>query len=125
MLKKVINKFWFNDDERSLQIVEDEEVGFVLLYGNIIVGTLTYSENRWNFEYSNEFKIQTEIIPLVNFPQKEKVYDSEKLWPFFASRVPSSSQLMMTDDAEKTDLVELLKKYGRRTITNPFELKML
>ncbi|MDR3220189.1 MAG: hypothetical protein LBU22_14655 [Dysgonamonadaceae bacterium] len=59
----------------------------------------------------------------MNFPQKEKVYQSTTLWPFFASRVPSNAQLMLPGKMQEDDLTTLLKKYGQRTITHPFELQ--
>ena len=56
------------------------------------------------------------------------VYASEELWPFFASRIPSIAQLerkVKIADSELSDRneVNLLRKYGHRTITNPFVLQ--
>lgn len=117
------NKFWFNDEERKLQIVDYKEINFQLKYGNLLIGTLSYIDNYWKFEYSEDFKLQHKISPLVNFPQKDKIYQAEALWPFFAARIPSNAQLVISDKERETDLVKMLKNYGNRTITNPFELQ--
>lgn len=78
------------------------------------------------FEYSEEFKKQGEILPLSNFPNKELVYTSDELWLFFATRIPSAAQLerkTKISDFSERDEVNLLRKYGHRTITNPFVLQ--
>ena len=123
MLKKFANKFWFGDDERKFQIADNQEISFQLNYKDIKIGTLLFVEDFWQFEYSDEFKSQNIIIPLVNFPQKDKIYRSTALWPFFASRIPSNAQLMATKKDQDNDLVRMLKEYGGRSVTNPFELQ--
>ena len=122
MLKKNANKFWVDGNESQLQIADGEEIRFLLKYRKMTIGKLSFNDNCWKFEYADEFILQKNISPLVNFPQKDKVYQSEVLWPFFASRIPSNAQLMLAKDEENTDLVKLLKEYGRRTVINPYEL---
>jgi hypothetical protein len=63
----------------------------------------------------------------MDFPDPEKVYINEQLWPFFASRIPSLNhpfQLKMIRKANisKDDSVGLLRLFGNETITNPFRL---
>jgi hypothetical protein len=123
MLKKFRNKFWFSGENNQFQFVDDKDIGFRLYYAKDLVGNLSFVDGYWKFEYSDEFKIQDKISPLINFPQKEKIYQSSTLWPFFASRVPSNTQLMLSGETQSNDLTSLLKKYGKRSITNPFELQ--
>jgi len=61
-------------------------------------------------------------VPLSNFPAKDKTYITHELWAFFASRIPSTSQLQLDKDVPREDLVTLLRKFGRRTIATPFEV---
>jgi HipA-like protein len=123
MLKTFVNKFWFPEENDQFHITENKDVNFQLYYNNEIIGNLSFMDGCWKFEYSDEFKLQNKILPLVNFPQKEKTYQSNTLWPFFASRIPGSAQLMASEKNQDTDLTHLLKKYGKRSITNPFVLQ--
>jgi len=46
----------------------------------------------------------------------------------FASRIPSPEQaeveeILKRENIEEDDAVSLLKRFGRKTITNPFELE--
>jgi hypothetical protein len=49
---------------------------FVLKYKTLVIGELHIQNGVWTFGYSEAFKTQTEISPLVDFPMKEKVYES-------------------------------------------------
>jgi hypothetical protein len=55
-------------------------------------------------------------------------YISEDLWPFFALRIPSGAQnavqeFLREQHLENADEVTMLKKFGRRSVANPFELQ--
>jgi HipA-like protein len=101
---------------------------FLLTYGDLLVGTLTVQDSQWQFEYSDEFK-QSDLRPIVEFPDVEKVYQSKDLWQFFAMRIPSPEQpeveeIIRREHIEEDDAVKLLKRFGGRTIANPFELTL-
>lgn len=56
----------------------------------------------------------------------DDLHKSDELWPFFATRIPSAAQLKRktkVNDLAERDEVNLLRKYGHRTITNPFVLR--
>lgn len=100
---------------------------FNLRLGNLDVADLKLANGQWEFRYSEDFKLQTEIRPLVGFPDTHRIYRSETLWPFFVLRVPSLSQPAVQDyirrsNDTRVDEVTLLRKFGRRSIANPFEL---
>lgn len=117
-MKKIFSLFWYS--EGNMFSLEKGAVSlFKLMLGNLKVGELSYDGSLWRFSYSEEFKRQKEVLPLVNFPTKEKEYESEELWPFFASRIPSDAQLQTTNTR---DIVSSLKRYGRSTIANAFVL---
>lgn len=122
-MKQYIKTFWFSNINRKFSIQEYEDVHFELKYEGLKVGILSFSDGFWLFEYTDDFKMQSEICPLVNFPQKEKSYRSNELWPFFTSRIPSNAQLMISEKQKEDDIVFLLSKYGKKSITNPFELQ--
>lgn len=101
---------------------------FGLGYKELVIGSLLFKSGEWIFEYSEEFKNQNEIQPLIDFPDKNKTYRSEELWPFFLSRIPGLSQpavkeLLRKENIDEDDEAALLKRFGRTSISNPFTLE--
>lgn len=124
---EVLKKIWkvegmeFKDNPAGAQGV------FHLVLGNRVIGILSYLDNEWKFEYSDEFKKSKFTQPITDFPNIEKVYTNTQLWPFFATRIPSLNQPYQIKKIEraninKNDSVGLLKLFGNETITNPFRL---
>lgn len=100
---------------------------FLLRYGDLTLGTLTVQDGLWRFEYSEEFKHSQNLRPLIEFPDPSKVYQSTDLWQFFAMRIPSTErpeieEILREEHIPEDDAVRLLKRFGKRTIANPFEL---
>ena len=129
MLKKIAKALWHTEGMENRLTPDDMQVQFVLSYNKLVIGYLSVNQGKWTFEYSEDFKKQGEILPLSNFPNKALLYTSEELWPFFASRIPSVAQLerkakITSDELSERNEVQLLRKYGHRTITNPFTLQV-
>lgn len=106
---------------------EDATLVLTLSLGSLRVGTLRAEHGEWVFSYSPEFRSQTEIKPIVDFPDTSREYRSKTLWPFFALRIPSPAQPAVQEylnhlGVAKVDEGTLLKEFGRRSIANPFEL---
>ena len=100
---------------------------FLLTYDKLLVGTLTVENGVWRFEYSDKFRAEDELRPIVEFPDVDKIYENEDLWQFFASRIPSTEQpeveeILKREHVKEDDAIGLLKLFGKRTIANPFEL---
>jgi HipA-like protein len=116
-------------DKEFVPIGDNTENGkFELLFENKVIGTLEYFESKWTFKYSDEYKKNKYILPLVNFPDIDKVYKFEELVPFFATRIPNLNQpfhqkKIEKHNGDKNNLVSLLKIFGEKSINNPFELK--
>lgn len=119
-----IKVFWHDSDETNLQAVKGSKGRFDLMLGTLLVGVLLYEDGVWSFSYSDAYKAQDKYEPLVNFPNLDQEYKSDQLWPFFASRLPGVSELK-ENERESTDILTLLKKYGRHVITNPYKLVAL
>jgi len=101
---------------------------FLLQFGDLTIGRLSAQAGKWIFEYTDEFRKQTELRPIVAFPDLNRRYESPELWPFFAMRVPSLKQTAVQnviehDRIDSNDEVELLKRFGRKTVSNPFVLQ--
>ena len=121
--KKVFTRLFWSESQENVILAADNEATFNINLGKLLVGTLLYSDGMWHFSYSNDFKIQNCVLPLANFPSKDKEYSTCELWPFFASRIPSNAQLQIEKDKPQENIVTLLQRFGRRTVTNPFELR--
>lgn len=124
MLKKNIKLVWFDGENNKFTVEKGKEFAFRLMLGSLIIGVLGYFDDKWHFSYSEDFKRQKEIQPLINFPDKESDYINPQLWSFFASRIPSLSQRQLKRETAD-DVQELLKKYGRRVVANPYILEAL
>lgn len=112
---------------RSVKAPPEAHAKFLLTYDELLVGTLTVKDGLWKFEYSDKFKLEEELRPIVEFPDVNKIYVNEDLWQFFASRIPSTEQpeveeILRREHVEEDDAIGLLKLFGKRTISNPFEL---
>ena len=123
----VLKKIWKVEDMDFKDNPADSQGFFRLLYGKQLIGELTYSNGKWSFEYSSDFKSNRFAQPIIDLPDKEKKYTNEELWPFFATRIPSLNQPYQIKKIEKAnisknDSVGLLKLFGSETITNPFRL---
>lgn len=121
--KKICTRLFWSENQNDMVLVSDRDSTFNVNLGNLLVGTLLYSDGIWKFSYSNEFRKQNRILPLANFPSKDKNYSNRELWPFFTSRIPSNAQLQIENGKSQENIVALLQKFGRRTVTNPFELR--
>lgn len=121
--KKVLARLFWSESQHAMVLTPDADASFHVNLGKLLIGTLMYSDGVWYFSYSDSFKAQNTISPLANFPSKEKEYTTTELWPFFASRIPSGAQLQVDKSQPTDDVVTLLKKFGRRTIANPYELR--
>lgn len=128
MLKKIFKAFIKKEEILELELPKVENAKFLLKASSLIVGTLFFERGEWNFEYSNEFKSSSHgFNTIVGFPDTEKVYKSHELWPFFQVRIPGLKQPQVIDiiNKEKIDInnkVALLKRFGNKTITDPYIL---
>ena len=107
----------------------EAETVFLLTHGDLIIGRLSAKQGLWQFEYSREFKLQDDLRPILEMPDVQKVYQSPNLWQFFAMRIPSLGQpdveeILEREHISETDSIRLLERFGKRTIANPFELKL-
>src|SRR5690606_30567545 len=109
----------------TLPVIESGKL--TLIHQNITIGYLSCEKGKWHFKYSEEFKNQNEYHSLIGFPDLNKEYVSEYFWPFFRIRIPGLKQPAIKEIVEKEKLdieneFQLLKRFGHKTISNPFEL---
>jgi hypothetical protein len=99
---------------------------FILQYKNLQVGVLYTENGQWHFKYADAFK-NSNLSPIVGFPRIDVEYTSQELWPYFAYRIPSIKQpairdIVLLEKLDPKNESEMLKRFGRHTITTPFEL---
>lgn len=126
LLKKI--KSFIPQGLENSTIKEDEYAHFTITYKDLEIGNLELKKGLWYFTYSAKFKEQSKIPPLPDFPDEKKVYANEELWPFFIIRIPSLKQpkvqkIISKEEIDSTSQVELLKRFGEKSISNPFQLK--
>ena len=112
---------------QEAHVPEQENAEFKLLYKNLVIGVLRAAHGEWTFAYSDAFRKQPELKTLVEFPDLGKEYTSKHLWPSFVMRLPSLKQAEIQDVIKRegidaSDEVQLLRRFGHKTIANPFEL---
>ena len=130
MMLSWLNKLFKNEEqpeELELTTPKDAKAHFVLKYKNLPIGYLNHANGKWEFQYSDEFKFQQKIDVLVDFPEKTQKYEASYLWPFFAHRIPGLGQPQIREIIRHENLnphneIDLLRRFGQKTITNPFEL---
>lgn len=126
LLKKI--KSFIPQGLENSTVNEDEYAHFTIFYKDLEIGSLELKGGLWHFTYSEEFKEQNQIPALPDFPDIQKVYTKNELWPFFIIRIPSLKQpkvqkIISKEDIDSTSQVELLKRFGEKSISNPFQLK--
>ncbi|MCB9055535.1 MAG: HipA N-terminal domain-containing protein [Chitinophagales bacterium] len=129
MLRKIKNWFSKNEElEMQVQIPKDEEAKFILMVDNIRIGELYCQKGEWYFKYTDDFKNHSnEYNRITGFSDINKTYKSETLWPFFQIRIPGLKQpaiqeILTNEKIDKENEIALLKRFGKKTISNPYEL---
>lgn len=131
MLSVFKRLFAKNNEQAEFHLPENENATFELKVDNIVIGILHCEKGTWEFHYTDEFKKHAkEYNRIVGFSDLDKVYKNETLWPFFQTRIPGLKQPAVQEILEKekineTNEVELLKRFGKRTISNPYELDLV
>lgn len=114
--------------KNRLYLPLSEEQYFTVYLKALKVGELGCKDGQWTFFYSEEFKARAdEFYPIVGFPDLEKTYTSDSLWPFFLIRIPGLGQprvqqIIEQEEIDPTNEAQLLKRFGQKTIANPYEL---
>jgi len=129
MLSKLKN-LWKSDGQESIVTPKDYDAEFVLTYKELVIGTLSLHKGIWSFQYSEEFKKQNRVKPLLDFPDVDKVYSSDELHPFFAHRIPGLGQpkvqkVIKKEKIDEQNEAKLLERFGKVSITNPFQLHLV
>lgn len=125
-IKKLL--FGKSSYEPEVSNPNDEEATFLLKIKDLTIGILVWKDGVWTFQYSDEFKQDSQgYRPIIGFSKVDKVYKSEELWPFFKIRIPGLRQPAVREKLERENIdagneVALLRRFGERSISNPYFL---
>ena len=128
-MKEFIKKIFRKDNEHPISFEFDGVIKFNLKINDLIIGYLKIEDQTWTFKYSEEFKSQETYRRLAGFSDLNKTYESKELWPFFKIRIPGLKQPMIKEILEKENLGNsseaiLLKRFGRKSMSNPYILEV-
>ena len=101
---------------------------FVLWFRKLPMMHLRRVGGTWELRYADAFKAQSRLLPIVCFPNVDKVYRSAKLWPFFSVRIPSIARpeiqrIVREEHLDYDDVAAMLRRFGRKSVADPFELR--
>jgi len=119
------------DLKKMPHLPKEENETFILKVDNIQIAILHCENGEWQFKYTDEFKQNNDNYNLITgFSNLDKTYRSETLWPFFKTRIPGLKQPAVKEILEKENISEeneaaLLKRFGKKTISNPYELDLV
>lgn len=126
----VIKRFFTKNEDATAHLPKNEKATFLLKVDNIKVGTLHCENGQWEFKYTSDFKKNNEYNKIIEFSNLDKVYRNETLWPFFQIRIPGLKQpavqeILKKENIDEENEFELLKRFGSKTIANPYELELV
>jgi HipA-like protein len=127
-MKKLFSKIWRTEGQEDISSADNLSADFILLYKELPIGNLSTRNGVWKFSYTERFRLQSDLSPLIDFPNTNEEYTSHQLWPFFSYRIPGLNQpkvqeIMRKEHIQNNELA-LLKKFGENSIYNPFLLKI-
>ena len=133
MLKNFKKLFSKAQEEAEIEIhlPANAKATFELKIDKVVVGKLLCEDGVWKFMYTDEFKeLRNQYNHIAGFSNLDKVYSNETLWPFFQTRIPGLKQpavkeILKNEKINETNELELLKRFGKKTISNPYELDLV
>lgn len=128
-MKEFFKNIFRKSSEEMIVPATVNTYNFELNIDQLTIGYLSYKEGEWTFSYSADFRNQNDYRRLTGFSDLNKVYKADELWPFFKVRIPGLKQPMIQEILSKENLSEnneaaLLKRFGRKTSTNPYILEV-
>lgn len=105
----------------------NEKDTFILKVDDLDLGILQCENGEWLFHYTEDFKRHNEYSRIIGFSDLNKEYKSQSLWPFFSIRIPGLKQpaireILKEENIDEQNEAALLRRFGRKTIANPYEL---
>ena len=129
MLDKVLRYLRGVSSGRGAEAIDrSNDAQFVLVLGRLPILILSRTLDGWTMRYTEVFKNQKRVAPLVPFPDVNKVYRSTELWPFFSVRIPSIARpevqrTVREEHLDYDDVAAMLRRFGRKSVADPFELR--
>lgn len=105
------------------------EVYLETRHGRVTLGTLSKEGQEFVFRYDPDFAHGESSKPISAFPDLEREYRTEELWPFFAVRVPPVErddvrEAMQRRHIPEKDILRLLAELSGRGVSSPYRFAM-
>ncbi|UKT65022.1 HipA N-terminal domain-containing protein [Pedobacter mucosus] len=129
--KRLFSKSEELHPEMEVHLPKDENATFELKVDKLVIGTLQCENGEWKFKYTDDFKKhRNEYNHIAGFSNLDKTYINDTLWPFFQTRIPGLKQpavkeILKKEHINESNELELLKRFGKKTISNPYELELV
>ena len=131
MIQGIFSKFFQKNEVDNISSIASTDTGkFVLKLNHLEIGYLEYQSGIWYFCYSDLFKQKTNYHSIPGFPNVNKKYANESLWPFFKIRIPGMGQpsvkdILTKENINRSNEFALLKRFGLKSISNPYTLEFI
>jgi HipA-like protein len=129
--KSLFSKSEVPSSDIEVHLPKDENATFELRVDKLVIGILHCENGEWEFKYTDAFKQhRNEYNHIAGFSNLDKVYHNDTLWPFFQTRIPGLKQpavkeILKKEHINESNELELLKRFGQKTISNPYELELV
>ncbi|KRT17882.1 hypothetical protein ASU31_00890 [Pedobacter ginsenosidimutans] len=130
-LKQLFSKSEEPHADVEVLLPKGENATFELRVDKLVIGTLHCENGVWEFKYTEDFKKNGgNYNHIAGFSNLNKVYTNDSLWPFFQTRIPGLKQpavkeILKKEHINESNELELLKRFGKKTISNPYELELV
>lgn len=126
--KKALDLFKKSENGSDIGLSKDQNQTFEIKLGDKVIAYLEASEGKWKFYYDSDYKSNESKITIPGFSNFDKIYESDALWSFFKIRIPGLGQPQIIKTIKKEhipadDEVALLKRFGRKSISNPYRME--
>jgi HipA-like protein len=99
-----------------------------MFFNGVAVAQLSkVPQGNYFFEYLPEFK-KLNLASLPGFPDLDRAYESQELFPFFQERIPDTRrpeirEWIRQQGLSEEDKLSLLGALGRNAVTDSYELR--
>lgn len=122
LLRTLRRRFLPWSEAPSARDVRGEAVILVFLDDEKI-GSLRKEGETFVFKYDDEYARSPTAVAIPAFPDLQKEYRAERLWPFFGVRLPAVERedvqrAMRGKDIEDDDVLRLLGELSKRAVSS-------
>ncbi len=94
----------------------------------IVMGRLRREGDAYRFDYEPGVMRRSDVQPIPEFPELDRTYRADRLWPFFTSRLPPLKRqdvkaTIAARGVSPDDTLELLVELSGGSVASPYVLE--